>query len=85
MLEKNIGFKTLTTISKILNGEEVSNDNFPDDLNTADFAHFQFAPITSVDVERSFSKYKNLLSDNRRSFSLENIKQTLIVQCNKFD
>jgi hypothetical protein len=53
---------------------------------TSDFAHFQFALITSVDVERSFSKYKNLLSDNRRSFTLENIKHALIiVQCNEFD
>lgn len=84
MLEKNVGFKTLT-ISKILNGEEVSNDNFLDDLNTSDLAHFQFSPIISVDVERSFSKYKHLLSDNRCSFNLENIKQTLIVRCNKFD
>lgn len=85
VLDKNTGFKTMTTISKILNGEKVSNQNFPDDLNNSDIAHFQFAPITSVDVERSFSKYKNLLSDNRRSFTIENIKHALIVQCNKFD
>ncbi|KAF0765111.1 DUF659 domain-containing protein [Aphis craccivora] len=42
-------------------------------------------PITSVDVERSFSKYKNLLSNNRRSFTFDNIKYALIVQCNDFD
>jgi len=84
-LDKNTGFKTVTTISKILNGEKVLNQNFPDDLNNSDIAHFQFAPITSVDVEKSFSKYKNLLSDNRRSFTMENIKHALIVQCNKFD
>lgn len=85
ILNKNTGIKTMTTISKILNGENVLNQNFPDDLNNSDIAHFQFAPITSVDVERSFSKYKNLLSDNRRSFTIENIKHALIVQCNKFD
>jgi hypothetical protein len=79
VLDKNTGFKTMTTISKILNGEKVSNQNFSDDLNNSDIAYFQFAPITSVDVERSFSKYKNLLSDNRRLFTIENIKHTLIV------
>ncbi|KAF0709354.1 Uncharacterized protein FWK35_00035103 [Aphis craccivora] len=80
-----MGFKTVTTISKILNGEKVLNQNFPDDLNNSDITHFKFAPITSVDVERSFLKYKNLLSDNRKSFTMEHIKHALIVQCNKFD
>ncbi|KAF0715867.1 DUF659 domain-containing protein, partial [Aphis craccivora] len=78
VLDKNTGFKTVTTISKMLNGEKILNQNFPDDLNNSDIAHFKFAPITSVDVERSFSKYKNLLSDNRRSFTIENIKHALI-------
>lgn len=30
----------------------------------------------------SFSVYKNLLADNRRSFKFQNIKEPLIVQCN---
>lgn len=55
-MDINTGFKTVKTISKILNGEKVSSDNFPDDLNNSDLAHFKFTPITSVDVERSFSK-----------------------------
>lgn len=84
-MDKNTRFKTVSTISKILNGEKVSNQSIPDDLNNSDIAHFQFAPITSVDVERSFSKYKNLLSNNRRSFTIANIKHALIVQCNTFD
>jgi hypothetical protein len=85
VLEKNTGFQTMLTISKILNGEEASKECFPDDLSAEDLAHFKFAPITSVDVERSFSKYKYLLSDNRRSFNFENIKYALIVQCNNFE
>lgn len=73
-------FKTLKTISKILNGEEVSNENFSNDLNISDLAHFQFAQITSVNVERSFFDIQELLSDNRGSFNLGSIKQTFIVQ-----
>jgi hypothetical protein len=38
--------------------------------------------IISVDVERSFSAYKNLLTSNRQSFKFENIKKSLIVQYN---
>lgn len=57
MLDKNTDFKTMTKISKNLNDVKVPNENFSDDLNTSDLAHFSFASITSVDVERHFSKY----------------------------
>jgi hypothetical protein len=42
-------------------------------------------PITSMDVERNFSKYKYLLTDNRRGFTFDNIKYALIIQCNDLD
>lgn len=54
----------------------------PEDMTNDDLAYFNYAPITSVDVERSFSIYKNLLSSNRRRFTFENIRKHLIVQCN---
>ena len=34
-------------------------------LKTADIPLFRFAPMSSVDAERSFSRYKSLLSDQR--------------------
>jgi len=40
------------------------------------------SPMTSIDVERSFSQYKNLLSNNRRTFHMRNLKKILEVQCN---
>ena len=43
---------------------------------------FKFAPITSVDVERSFSKYKTLLSDKRYSFTESNFEMHLVVNYN---
>ena len=84
VLEKNSGYKTMQIISKILEGQEVTKEGLPEDLNTDDITFFKHAPITSVEVERSFSTYKTLLSDNRRSFLFETIKHTLIVQCNTF-
>jgi hypothetical protein len=44
---------------------------------------FKYAPVTSVDVERSFSQFKNLFSDRRRSFSVQNIEKHLIIACHK--
>lgn len=68
-----------------MNGEEVSKMKLPEDLNLDDMTYLKFAPITSVDVERSFSSYKILLADNRRSFLFENLRETLIVLCNNRD
>lgn len=79
---KNSGLKILKEISKIISGESDNMDGLPEDLTTNDLCFFKFAPITSVDVERSFSIYKNLLTDNRRSFKPENIRKHLLLQCN---
>jgi len=54
----------------------------PEDLTNNDLIYFKYAPITTTDVERSFSRYKNLLCDNRRSFDFENLKKSFVVQCN---
>jgi len=48
-------------------------------------AHLKFAPITSVDAERSFLKSKYLSFDNRCSVNFDNIKYAVIVQYNNFD
>lgn len=52
------------------------------DLNASEMVYFKYASITSVNVERSFSQYKNLLTDKRRFLLFENIKEMLIIQCN---
>jgi len=65
-----------------LTGQEKSFDGLPEDLTVSDLPYFKNAPLASTDVERSFSRYKNLLAPNRRGFDFENSKQTFIVQCN---
>ncbi|KAJ4446746.1 hypothetical protein ANN_13443 [Periplaneta americana] len=44
---------------------------------------FKFAPITSVEVERSFSTMKNVFSDRRLTMTVHNIKKHLGVACNE--
>ncbi|XP_025202640.1 uncharacterized protein LOC112599792 [Melanaphis sacchari] len=85
VLAKNNGYKTLNIISKILNGEITSMDGLPEDLKANELLFFKYAPLTSVDLERSFSTYKILLADNRHSFQIENIRKYLVVQCNSKD
>jgi len=63
----------------------MSREELPKDLTCDDLINYKFAPISSVDVERSFSKYNHKLSDRRRWFLFENLKKVLIVQCNSDD
>jgi hypothetical protein len=39
----------------------------------------KYASITTMDVERSFSMYKNILSDNRVSFTTANLAKYMVV------
>ncbi len=43
---------------------------------------FSFVPLTTVSVERSFSKYKDLLTDKRKNLLQENIERHLIIYFN---
>lgn len=82
VLQRNPGYSTLRTISDILCGKEVEFDNSELELDASDLTCFKYAPVTSCDVERSFSKYKAIVSDNRRSFKFENLKMHVVIQCN---
>jgi hypothetical protein len=43
-----------------------------------------FAPLVSVDVERSFSRHKNILQDNRRSLTTQNLEMLLSINYNNY-
>jgi hypothetical protein len=63
VLERNLGYLTLCKVSDILYGNEAELDGNEQQLSANDLTLFKYAPVTSCDVERSFSKYKVLLSD----------------------
>jgi len=44
----------------------------------------KFAPLVSVDVERSFSKYKEILSDKRQNMTTKTIEHLNVTCFNKF-
>ena len=43
---------------------------------------FMFAPITSCDVERSFSKLKAILTSKRIGLTFENLKMIFVIYYN---
>lgn len=62
ILPKNIGYDQILKICRILDGQNdvilAELDYGPKEIST-----FKFAPITSVDVERSFSAFKCTLTE----------------------
>jgi len=78
ILEKNPGITRLTEVAKILAGE-------PSDLVMAPdmIAALKYAPMTSCDVERTFSVYKNIFTDRRCSFTEENLEMYVICNCER--
>lgn len=79
VLQKNPGFQHIKSISQALRGEVPDE---PLQLAPDLCACFKNAPITSVEVERSFSSYKVILADNRRRMTTQHLQQLLISHCN---
>jgi hypothetical protein len=44
---------------------------------------FNYVPLTTVDVERSFSSYRYILDDNRQNLTIENLERLLALYYNK--
>lgn len=78
VLLRNPGYNKMKKIYTVLRGQNVEDL----DMEPNDIASMKFAPITSCDVERSFSAYKNILSDKRQNFSPNNLNQLLVIYCN---
>ncbi len=68
VVKKNEVLEMLKKINQVLQGEEKAT--LPLEMSPDAAAFFKLCPIVSVDVERSFSQYKNILTDRKHSFHL---------------
>ena len=79
IVANNPDLKTVENIRDIIVGDEVDMER-----TFAQHAmYFKFAPVTSVEVERSFSKLNMLLTEYRLSIKTENVKKFLLISCNR--
>lgn len=87
--KKNVGLDVMRKILAVIDSDQAEqedvSDEFIESLSPSELAAFKCAPATSSDVERSFSSYKNILSEKRRSLTFENLKKHVIAFCNRFD
>lgn len=82
VLAKNAGFAQMQAISAVLDGDVSAQARIGIHFTPAQLSHFKYAPITTCDVERSFSRLKLILTERRRSFSVENFRMYFIAHCN---
>lgn len=69
LMDRNPDFDVIRDICE--NNTEVSDANL-----------YKFAPLTSVDVERTFSTYKWVLNVKRNRLKIENMEKIMIIYCN---
>jgi hypothetical protein len=79
--EKNPDLEKIRIVNNILNGKK--DQNLPDGISPNNLTYLRESILVSVDVERTFSRYRNLLRDDRKSFLFENFKKHLIINCNR--
>ena len=53
-------------------------------LSATEMVALKHAPVTSVDVERSFSTFKAVLRENRMRFNITSLCYYMVVHCNDF-
>lgn len=85
ILLRNVGFDSLMQLKDILYGNplnESARTEYVKALSPSIIAMFKYSVVTSVDVERSFSTYKSVLTEKRRSLTFEHFKQHLLFACN---
>ena len=70
----------MKNIAKVL---EFSTEAEDIEMKLEDVACFKYAPVTSVEVERTFSQLKYVLSDRQHNLSSETLEKMLVIMCNQ--
>lgn len=79
VLRRNPGFKAIVEIGAVLERGAKPTIEYVKKLSPLELTLFKYCPVTSSDVERVFSRYGNVLTDNRQSFLFENLKHHMIA------
>ncbi|KAF4524612.1 hypothetical protein B566_EDAN013546 [Ephemera danica] len=84
-LQKNPGFNFLKEMSQIITGnlpENYVKSAMLSKYTNTDILCMKYAPVHSMDVERSFSCFKNILTDKRHCFTQDNLEMHVVSYCN---
>ena len=79
ILNRNPGVKEIFKISDVL--KCTPNSKIPETIPSSLWSKYKYTPVTSCDVERSFSAYKLILSEKRHNFTPANLEKYLVTYC----
>lgn len=80
VLAENVSLQNLKTIRDILLNKNV-NTSLNIEFKLSNVSSMKYAPLSSVEVERSFSRYKSILRPNRRTFEIKNVQMYVVSNC----
>lgn len=78
ILKKNPGYEKMEKFGAVLSGENV--EGLSEDPGT--IFNFRCAPMTSVDCERAFSRFKDIFLSKRRCLTEGHLKDLMLIQWN---
>lgn len=80
VLRKNPDFDSILKVHQLLNCNSENNSEI-DNIAREHIVKYKYAPLTSCDVERSFSAYKMIFSEKRQNLTVENLEKIIVVYC----
>ena len=85
VIDKNTGLETIKQLNAVICGKKTTLNIENCNLSPNEISIFAYAPITSVSVERSFSRYKHVLTSQRRRFTMENLSMYIVTYVNSIE
>lgn len=80
ILNKNSGFSKLKKVNDFING---IGDDLPSEVPAEKAKYFKYCPVTSVEVERTFSAFKLLLTERRQNLTVQHLEKHIVIYCNR--
>lgn len=90
ILNMTAGYETMRAISRVLKGGRTAvpvpvdelPEGLPKDFEADHLPLFEYAPVSLVDVKRSYPPYMDMLANVVPSYGLDVAKKTIVIQCN---
>ena len=76
-MSKNSGLLPIRAVNSILEGKD---NELPENMSSDIISSLKFCPLTSINVERSFSVYESVFGE-RESLTTENLAKIMICKC----
>ena len=82
IFNKNPDLVKIVKFNRMMNSLQSANELFLENLSMETVLQYKYAPLTSCDVERSFSAFKMVLSEKRQKLTMVSLEKIMVIYCN---